>query len=174
MKGYILYSEDNYATAIEILENGLKWVGDNQTIETELRILLAECFYKTGKYDEAYKYFDNYLEQRPNDVGVLNNYAYYLAEHDTDLEKAEKMSKKAINADPNNATFLDTYGWILYKMGKYDEAETNMRLAIENDKAKSPTLLEHYADILEKLGKTEKAKEYRTKAEKVRQEREKK
>lgn len=174
MKGYILYSEDNYATAIEILENGLKWVGDNQTIETELYVLLAECFYRIGKYDEAYKYFDNYLEQRPNDVGVLNNYAYYLAEHDTDLEKAEKMSKKAINADPNNATFLDTYGWILYKMGKYDEAETNMRLAIENDKAKSPTLLEHYADILEKLGKTEKAKEYKTKAEKVRQEREKK
>jgi len=69
----------------------------------------------------------------PDDATVLNNYAYGLAERDTLLIRAHKMSIKAVEAEPENTSFLDTIAWILFKLGKEEEARDYILKAIGYD-----------------------------------------
>lgn len=167
MKGFILYIDQKYSEAIEVLLEGEKWATDTKYLKPDITSLLAECFYKVNDPENSFKYFEKYIEMAPDDMGMLNNYAYYLSQNDRELEKAERLSKKTIDAEPENATFLDTYGWILYKMKRYDEAEQYIIKAIKNDKKGSATLYDHLGDILEKLNRPEEAKKYKEKAQKL-------
>ncbi len=164
LKGVVYLKNEKYEEAIVALQEGQKWGFQNKYLEAEFYSLLAEAFYRVKEYEKSDKHFDKYLELNPDDMGVLNNYAYYLSERNEQLEKAEHMSKKTIAAEPKNPTFLDTYAWILYRMGKYTEAERYIKLAIDNDAAKSATLFDHYGDILYKNKQQEKAKNYWKKA----------
>ena len=164
LKGFITYQKRDYKEAIKTLQEGEKWVGNNQHLAPEFWAILGECFYRINDYESCYKYYDKYLEKKPVEMGILNNYAYYLSERNEKLEKAEQMSKITIEAEPKNPTFLDTYGWIMFKMGRYKDAETYIRRAIDNDKEPSATLYEHYGDTMYKLNKPDEAKKYWQKA----------
>ena len=164
MKGVIHYSRYDYKEAIKLLEEGLKWSSGNAVFQSEFLMLLTECYYRIGEYDKCFAHFDEFFKLKPNDMGMLNNYAYYMSELDKRLEDAEKMSKRTIEAQPKNSTFLDTYGWIMYKMGRYEEAEKYIKQAIDNDKEPSATLYEHYGDIMQKLNNPDEAKTYWKKA----------
>ena len=164
LKGFITYQKNNYKEAIKTLQEGEKWAGSNKHLAPEFWAILGECFYRINDYESCYKYYDKYLENKPGEVGILNNYAYYLSERNEKLEKAERMSKITIEAEPKNSTFLDTYGWIMFKMGRYKEAETYIRRAIDNDKEPSATLFEHYGDTMYKLNRPDEARKYWQKA----------
>jgi predicted Zn-dependent protease len=73
------------------------------------------------------------------------------------LDKAEKMSKKIVDAEPENSTYLDTYGWVLYKQNKLQEAKEILNKSIKLGGDKSAVIIEHLGDILFKLGETEEA-----------------
>ena len=66
---------------------------------------------------------------------VLNNYAYHLATHKGDLQKAEQMSQMTIREEPNNPVYLDTYGWILHLKGQDELAKFYLYKALQNAKA---------------------------------------
>ena len=53
---------------------------------------------------EAYAAYDSSLVYNPNNIGTLNNYAYYLSVERTNLDKAEEMSYKTVKAEPENAS----------------------------------------------------------------------
>ena len=108
---------------------------------------MAECYYRTGRYSDAWATFDRCLAITGDNIGVLNNYAYYLAEQSTRLADAERMSKKTIDAEPDNATFLDTYAWVLHCMGRNNEALKYMERAVAADKRQSQTLIDHLNTI---------------------------
>ena len=167
MKGFILYADNKYNEAIETLLEGEKWATDTKYLKPDILSLLAECFYKVNDSENSFKYFEKYIKIIPDDMGMLNNYAYYLSQNDRDLDKAEQMSRQTIDAQPDNSTFLDTYAWILYKMERYAEAEKYMKRAIEKDSTPSATLYRHYADIVDKLNMPDEAKKYREKAKKL-------
>jgi len=96
----------------------------------------------------AFEYYEKSLEVYPENILVLNNYAYYLSEEGGDLAKAERMSRKTIDAEPKNATYLDTFAWIFFKEEKYGLARIYIERAINNEKDSSSVILEHYGDIL--------------------------
>jgi Tfp pilus assembly protein PilF len=79
---------------------------------------------------------------------VLNNYAYFLALKGTVLDRAERMSRKTIEADPTNTTFLDTFAWIFFKQGQYGLAKIYIERAVANSEEPNKEILEHYGDIL--------------------------
>jgi tetratricopeptide (TPR) repeat protein len=108
----------------------------------------AEC---DRMYEEAFKY-------HPDNIGLLNNYAYHLSERGEKLEEALKMSKKTIDKEPNNASYLDTYGWILYKMENYKDAAIYIEKAIKV--SKNATLLDHLGDVYAAMGEVVKALNY--------------
>lgn len=82
---------------------------------------------------------------------VLNNYAYYLCLENTELDKAEKMSKKTYEEQPKNITFADTYAWILFTKKDYQNAKMILDSFLSEKETWSETVKEHYQKILEAI-----------------------
>lgn len=146
------HNQKDYATALGLLERCRKLGFQNGYLEAECYGLMAECYYRTGQPERAWKSFDHYLTLHPDDIGILNNYAYYLSEQpqpsQAQLQRAEQMSRRTLEAEPHNATYLDTYAWILHRMGRDKEALPYMKQALDNDTQQSETLQQHYQTIL--------------------------
>lgn len=126
--------------------------------------LIGDAQYQDGRENAAFRTYEQALRLLPDNAMILNNYAYFLSEHDRLLEKALEMSGRAVAVEQNNATYLDTYAWILYKLGRYEEAKKTMRQAISLDRTRSEVLMLHYGDILFKLGENFMAETYWKKA----------
>ena len=106
--------------------------------------------------DSSFMAYEKALELDPDDALANNNYAYSISESGGDLEKAKKMSEKALEQNPENSAYLDTYGWILHKMGKDDEALEYIEKAIDAGGA-SAEVYDHLGDILYRLGRKDDA-----------------
>ena len=146
LQAMVATRHERYADALVKLEKAAKWGFSKGYLEAESYALLAECNYRTGAYDKAWKCFDRYLTLHPDDWGMLNNYAYYLSEQHLELEKALEMSRRTIEAEPDNANSLDTYAWILHLLGRDREALPYMEKAVRID-GKSDTLRRHLEEI---------------------------
>jgi len=147
MEGQLYVIKQDYVKAEKPLVQCVKLGFNNGYLEADTYGLLAEVYYRQERQEEAWQCFEKSLKASPDNIPTLNNYAYYLSETSTKLDKAEQMSKKTIVAEPENPTYLDTYAWILYKMGRAKEALPYMEKAIKNDKDGSKTLQEHLEAI---------------------------
>lgn len=100
--------------------------------------------------------YEQALTLDPDNLLALNNYAYFLALRDSNLDRAAEMSLKTVTMEPGNGTYLDTYAYILFLKGDYQRAKIYQEMAIQDTKPEqaSSELYEHYGDILFKLGQT--------------------
>ncbi len=124
---------------------------DTATLITAYSIL-ADLHYGKKENKTAFSYYNKVLKINPDEVGALNNYAYYLALEGKNLKKAYQMSRKTIEAEPDNPTFLDTFGWILFLMDKPLEAKAQFKHALLYGGTENADILDHYAEVLFKLG----------------------
>ena len=142
--------------ALDALRKGTAFINDqsNTAIVAEIYSIMGEIYSVNDLKKEAYAAYDSCLQYDPGNIGTLNNYAYFLSVDGVDLDRAEKMSAKAIAAEPKNATYLDTYAWILYRLGRYADAKIyiDQTLKFVSDSTSSNTLYEHAADIYAALG----------------------
>lgn len=101
-----------------------------------------------GEIDRGYEAYEQSMALAPHNY-VLNNYAYYLAIHGGDLNKAERMSEQTIKEEPDNPIYLDTYGWILHLQGQDMLALFYLRKALENvkDEENKAVITEHIKAI---------------------------
>lgn len=133
----------------------------NQLLASELFAKSGDLYMQMKKKDSCFAMYDSALYYAPNNVLVLNNYAYYLSVNNLNLDKAERMSLQTLRADSKNPVFLDTYAWICFKKGEYNVAKLYIQQAYYNGGKTDPELLEHYADILYKTGTpVEECKKY--------------
>lgn len=151
------------AEAISYFEKGRKFVTDKNAL-MDFDSYLGDLYHSVGETEKAFQAYDRVLNQDPDNVLVLNNYAYYLSLRKEDLDKAKAMALHAVELEPNNAIYLDTYAWVLYQKGEYKAAEAQMEKAVKLLKSPDKIYYQHYADILDKVNKPEKAAEYRNKA----------
>ena len=157
------YLTEEYHKAIESINIGVHFVVDNPTLSSEMFSVLGNSYNEIKDYENSDKSYEKSLEYLPENVIVLNNYAYYLSLRGVKLEKAKKMSEKTIELFPGEANYLDTYAWILYKLKDYTSAKTFMLQAIKL--AESKTFYNHMSDILIELGEVEEAEKYKLKAQ---------
>jgi len=136
---------------------------DSATIVTTCQAM-ADIYYQMGEPNTAFKLYQKVLKVNPEDVGTLNNYAYFLSLQGKNLKKAKEMSQKSIQKEPKNPTYLDTYAWILHKMGNNLEAKAMFKQALLYGGKTHPEILEHYAEVLQDLGESELAKIYMNQA----------
>ena len=130
----------------------------NMYLEADFYQMLAELHHQQGNNEVSDAYYEKVLKIIPDDISVMNNYAYSLAGRGVNLDKAHKMSRTTIEKEPKNAYYLDTYAWVLYKMGNYKEAERYILLAIKySEKEDNRTCYEHYVEILKAQGKKNEA-----------------
>lgn len=109
---------------------------------------IGDVYHKTGERQKAYDAYEEALKYNEKNIGVLNNYSYYLSLDKSDLSKAERMAGRVVKLEPNNATYLDTYAWIFFQQGNYMLAKFYILSAINKEKKPSSEILEHYGDIL--------------------------
>lgn len=114
--------------------------------------VLGDLYYEKKDSKNAFANYKKALKLNPDENGVLNNYAYYLALEGKNLKLAYQMSKKTIESEPDNPTYLDTFGWILFLMDKPVEAKAQFKHAMLYGGTESAAILDHYAEVLFKLG----------------------
>lgn len=146
----------NYDIALEELKKANILAGDNKELLLQVLSLKADVYYRMNDYENAFKTFDEAIKNNSEDLTILNNYAYYLAERNLRLKEAEYMAKKVVEKEGTNNTFLDTYGWVLYKRGKLQEASKIMETIIKSGE-KDAEYYEHYGYILKERRKCNEA-----------------
>lgn len=164
--GLALIDMKRYEEAIKVLEKG-RFMSADKKLTADFDTYIADVYHELGNKEMMYKYYDRVLKNNPENVYVLNNYAYFLSVDGVRLEDALKMSAITIEKEPKNVTFLDTYAWVLYKLGRYKEAKKWMEKVFSYDKNAGGVNYEHYGDILYKLGDTKKAVQNWKKAKKL-------
>lgn len=136
---------------------------DNKTIRKEILsdvyTLMGDAYHEKGLNKKCFESYDKALKLNVNNVGVMNNYAYFLSLENKNLDKAEDLSHQTIIKEPENATYLDTYAWILFMQGKYPQAKMYIDQTIEHsdEKTLSADVLEHAGDIYYFNNEKEKA-----------------
>ena len=136
----------------------------SKDIVSDFYAMIGDLLHEKGQYEEAYAAYDSCLQWKPDNIGCLNNYAYFLSEEGRELPKAEQMSYRTVKAEPGNSTFLDTYAWILFKQQRFEEARIYIDQAVTADSAQSAVIVEHAGDIYMMAGDSAKALEYWQKA----------
>ena len=117
--------------------------------EADFYAVMGDILHQKGMALEAFAAYDSCLVWKADNIGCLNNYAYYLSERGERLNQAEEMSFKTVKAEPKNATYLDTYAWILFMQGRYAEAKVYIDQALQlmEDQKENAVIIEHAGDI---------------------------
>ncbi|MDO4186282.1 MAG: tetratricopeptide repeat protein [Bacteroidales bacterium] len=154
--------EQRHDDVIRVCKQALEHVNENSTKEivSDFYSMMGDTYHTQGNMTEAYQAYEKAIETYGNNVGALNNYAYYLSLEKRDLDKAEEMSYKTVKAEPENGTYLDTYAWILFVKGNYTQAKLYIDMAMKADGDKSADVVEHCGDIYYMVGETAAAVEY--------------
>lgn len=157
---YIQKGDDD--GALEVLRRGVSQINgqSNASLVSDFYAIMGDIFHDKGDSAGAYAAYDSCLQWKDDNLGCLNNYAYYLSMENKDLDKAARMSYRTVQAEPGNSTYLDTYAWILFMQEKYDEALQYIDMAVKNDTTRNAVIIEHAGDIHAKAGDIEGAVKY--------------
>lgn len=158
-QGIAYYQQKQLDEALNAFQNGISVIDEDSdpVIVSDFYAVMGDILHQKGLDSEAFAAYDSCLVWKDDNYGCLNNYAYFLSEKDIQLDKAERMSFRAIKAEPKNATYLDTYAWILFKQARYAEAKIYIDQTLQCDSDSSAVLLEHAGDIYYHAGDKDRA-----------------
>lgn len=165
--GFAYMQKDMDDETLDVFTRGVKHANSNSNpdIVSDFYAVIGDICHLKGLDKEAFAAYDSCLQWKADNIGCLNNYAYYLSLTGDSLAKAEQMSYKTIKAEPGNGTYLDTYAWILFKQQRYAEAQIYIEQALKADSADlSADVLEHAGDIYVMNNNIDMALEYWRKA----------
>lgn len=139
--GLSYQSVDSLDTAREYLGRAAEIRPDDERVVLNLASVLE----KMERYEDAERHLVALHEKQPDDPTTCNFYGYLLALLGKDLDKAESLVRKALEAEPDNGYYIDSLGWVFFMKGDYERAVSELEKAtklVEND----PTILEHLGD----------------------------
>lgn len=167
--GLAHYQKDRIDEALAVFKKGVRQINEDtdKALASDFYAILGDLYHTKKMNAEAYAAYDSALVYKDDNIGVLNNYAYFLSVERKDLDKAEEMSYKTVKVEPTNNTYLDTYAWILFEKGKYAEARIYIEQAIQHGGMESSVVVEHCGDIYYHCGELDKALKFWKKAEEI-------
>lgn len=158
--GLANFFKQRHDAAIRSLNYALTIGGERRFI-ADVYAVLGDTYHAVGQHQKSDSCYDMVLSLRPKDHIVMNNYSYYLSMRGEQLEKAEALSRRALELKPESPTYMDTYAWILFRLDRYQQAREWIERALQYpDAQQDPDVLEHYGDILFNLNEKEKAVTY--------------
>ena len=158
-QGMAYFRKDDTDHALGAFQNGINVIDEDSSpmIVSDFYAVLGDLLFQKHRDREAFEAYDSCLQWKPDNVGCLNNYAYYLSLQGDRLDEAEQMSYKTIKAEPKNPTYLDTYAWILFMQQRYAEARIYIDQALQNDTTGNAVIYEHGGDIHAMAGDMDEA-----------------
>lgn len=142
------------------------------SLNMDVRMLMAMNLERMGRYDEAFKCFefllDPSLAARLDRPEVLNYYGYTLIDLNRSPEEVEKgfqMVMEALATEKSKTpteAYLDSKAWGLYRKGLFEEALKTMKEIKNRNFDEDAVYWEHMAAIQEALGlKAEATESYK-------------
>lgn len=153
---------NNEVAALRACEEAISLCTSEQwRLKAHLWGLKGNIHHNNGDLQATLTAYEAATDLYPDDMMLINNYAYFLSLEGKDLKKAERLSQRTINEDPENAVYLDTYAWILHLQGYDSLAKFYIERAINNcQEVENPvTYYEHYGYIMLKNKQEAKAME---------------
>lgn len=151
----VFLSDKNYDEALAWGHKALEY--ENGSAQKDFKMvsqiegLIGDVLQQMGQTDSAFAYYEKALTDNPDNTMVMNNFAYYLACSDMDLERAQAMVMRALAENPDSPTAMDTYAWVLFKRKDYEQAQTQIDRTLEimesNGENPSEEVLHHAGDI---------------------------
>ncbi len=149
----ILFKAKRYNECARLGESVLK--GTPKDID--IMRLLAYTFFQLQDTTKTIAIYDKILKYQKDRAEDLNNFGYFLAYFEKELDRAYSMTKRALEIEPLNPSYMDSYGWALFKLGQVDEAEFYITKALMLEQDDGP-IWEHLGDIYFKKGMVEEAR----------------
>ena len=150
------------AECLELLK-GNKEAADVQTI----RFALSAVYSLARQHDKAEEQLLAILEEDPNSARGNNDLGYIWADQNKNLDRAERMIRKAleldaqqrrggealgVDSDRDNAAYVDSLGWVLFRRGRLREAREQLeKAAALPDGADDPVVWDHLGDVCYRL-----------------------
>lgn len=180
LKGWVLREAGKFEDAAKVYEDVIDRIGKDKNLGAEdkddyqerYRYALSNIFIEMNKVDDAATQLQKLLEKKPDDPGYNNDLGYIWADHDKNLDEAEKLIRKALELDrkrrkasPNllpeddhdNGAYLDSLGWVLFKQKKLKEAKEVLLKAVEDKRAQHIEIYDHLGDVHQALGERDAA-----------------
>jgi tetratricopeptide (TPR) repeat protein len=171
LKGWLYREAGDYPNAAKAYEEVIEKVkGDRQmTAERKSAIierneyLLSNIYVEMKQVDKAAEQLQKLLKDHPDDPGYNNDLGYIWADHDMNLDEAEKLVRKALEKDrekkkndpdttaeemKDNGAYLDSLGWVLFKKKDYKEAKKVLQQAVEDKASQHIEIYDHLGDVL--------------------------
>lgn len=147
--GLAYYQKNMSDEALSTFQKGVSVITaqSDASIVSDFYAVMGDILHDKGRQKEAFAAYDSCLQWKDDNIGCLNNYAYYISLTGNDLGRAEQMSYKTVKAEPTNSTFLDTYAWILFLQKRYEAAKLYIDQALINNVDSSAVIIEHAGDI---------------------------
>src|SRR5262249_51864684 len=146
LKAWMANESGQFEEAAKIYEDIFQRVGQDAALDPDdrieeqkrIRYILSAVYVDLDRVDKATDELKALLAQDPDDPTFNNDLGYIWADHDKNLDEAERMIRKALDEDrkrrkadtglkaeedKDNPAYLDSMGWVLFKKKKYQEAK---------------------------------------------------
>ncbi len=157
-----LDDQKEYKRAVDMLSEAV----DKFPKHAQLNFFLGSMQDRLGKTDAVISTMKKVLEIDANHIQALNYLAYTYADHNLNLDDAERLAKHAIELQPNDGFILDTLGWIQFKIGHTSDAIKTLEAAYKMQPTES-VIAEHLGDAYYKYQLPEKAKKMYLRASEI-------
>ncbi|HEV2380581.1 MAG TPA: tetratricopeptide repeat protein [Terriglobia bacterium] len=129
--------QEFYADAVPLLEEGLKIAPRRPA----LLAALGECYFMTGKVDQAKTTFQTLVQVDPSASSYTFMGLWYR--HQGQFDEAAQYFTRGLKADPRNAACLYNLGYIATRQGHYASGEKWLKQAL--------AIQPNYSDALREL-----------------------
>jgi tetratricopeptide (TPR) repeat protein len=188
MKGLLQQRIGDFSGAAKTYQDALQRIAKDDSLDKEkkasaqkkIRYVLSNVYVELSRIDKATQELKTLLAEEPDSPSYNNDLGYIWADHDQNLDEAEKMIRKALEedrkqrkanpdldsegGDKDRAAYLDSLGWVLFKQKKFQEAKKYLLEAIQDDEGEFIEIYDHLAEVHMALGEKDKAIEVWKKA----------
>jgi Tfp pilus assembly protein PilF len=178
VKAWLAYETGRFDEAAKTYEGVLPRINQDSNLapddrieeQRRIRYILSTVYVDLDRVDKAADQLKALLADEPNEPTYNNDLGYIWADHDQNLDEAERMIQKALDEDrkqrkqrieekrlkaeedKDNPAYLDSMGWVLFKKKKFQEAKKYLIEASKDKDGQHIEILDHLGDTHLSLG----------------------
>ncbi len=160
MLGRVYFQKGDMQRALSIF--GSVMAGDTKSVNVRTLILAAEAARRNSKMDRAVSILESAYAMQPDQLSVLNNLVYLLAQNPNTLARARALTPKLLEIGSDSFAVMDTAAMVYLKSGDMEKAQLWMSKAmnaLQKDSYSAQEVKLNAAELQMKLGNYKKARE---------------
>jgi len=161
---FALYKNEQFPSTLNFLNQVVLMAGENKTYLEKIYALKGAAEMMNNQENQADLSFAKALEANPNSVQSRHMQSYLLANHGTQLDKAQQLIQQAIKLAPDQYDLEYTQALIYVKQKKYTDARPWFEFSLKHGGSASSHVLEQFGDLLVQFKEFDQAVLYWQKA----------